>query len=140
MAMLRSVPSIIVAFGVLVMSLPGGSCFLWAELGAEHHHHGGIEQGKAPASCFHEHDCDDQEEMPSEHCDSNQYVQLLALSHTFKVESLCVPESVTLPLLLSGDSIDSLACPRTKTATESTGFLFNLSSPPAEVILCRFLI
>jgi hypothetical protein len=112
MAMLRSVPSIIVAFGVLVMSLPGGSCFLWAELGAEHHHHGKIEQGKAPASCFHEHDCDDK--LNKNPVDS---VAVLVLGHAS--ESIESPLKSKGKVTLSGTHKDSTlkVCDKAKSCT-----------------------
>ena len=49
----RIVTAIFAILGILAISMPGDTCFLWAGLGVDHHHHGSAESVEQDTACFH---------------------------------------------------------------------------------------
>ena len=81
----RIVTAIFAILGILAMSMPGDTCFLWAGLGVDHHHHGSAEPVELDTPCFHEHDCTQEDEYPDQPCEPGDDTVMQAGSGIFKL-------------------------------------------------------
>jgi hypothetical protein len=136
----RIVTAIFAILGILAMSMPGDTCFLWACLGVDHHHHDSAESVEQDTPCFHEHDCTKRDEEPDKPCGSGEDTVMQAGSGIFKLNSQLLPTGTDC-------SHDWTKTPEASTDCAISNFVSailhgNLDAlpPPAEIRLCRFLI
>jgi hypothetical protein len=136
----RIVTAIFAILGILAMSMPGDTCFLWASLGVDHHHHDSAESVEQDTPCFHEHDCTKRDEEPDKPCESGEDTVMQAGSGIFKLNSQLLPTGTDC-------SHDWTKTPEASTDCAISNFVSailhgNLDAlpPPAEIRLCRFLI
>ena len=141
--MIRTIAVLVTLVGILVMSMPGGMCFVLMGVGVEHHHHeheglGGEVRLHVHA---HTHDCEGhshEEDAPEKPCDPNDRSEgLMAQAGVLKIDPVALlqvsefePEWVGFP--------DFAYQP-----DDRLGDIFSLidpSPPPEPVRLCRFLI
>lgn len=135
--MIRTLAAFATIVGVLLMSMPGGLCFVLMGIGVEHHHHEVEDFTGAGCVHVHSHDHDDHghshehdvPEVPCDPCDDN--ADLLANAGVLKIDPAALPliadfkpEWVLIPERLGTDRFKAI----------------DPSPPPVSVRFCCFLI
>lgn len=136
----RIVTAIFAILGILAMSMPGDTCFLWAGLGVDHHHHGSAESVEQDTACFHEHDCTKRDEQPDLPCESGDDTVMQAGSGIFKLNAQLLPTGTDYPHAWAKTPEASPACGINSSVSAILHGNLDALPPPTEARLCRFLI
>ena len=141
--MTRTAAAFATIVGILVMSMPGGMCFVLMGAGVDHHHHKA--QEVVEETCFHEHDhgCaghghDHDEDTPKEPCDpEGEGSDYLVQATILKIDPAALP-------LVADFQPEWITAPE---RSYESGYGRAVASapidpppPPVSVRLCRFLI
>ena len=138
--MTRPCTTIVALLGMLTMSMPGDTCFLWAGLGIDHHHHGAADAMEEDSTCFHEHDCTPHDKEPEKPCENGDDTLLLAGAGNFKFHPQLFPAGTDVPPTWPKAPDSSMPAIIGSALNRTLRGNFNALPPPVEVRLCRFLI
>ena len=138
--MIRLSTTIVAVLGMLIMSLPGDTCFLWTGLGIDHHHHEEASLMKKDPTCFHDHDCTPHDKEPEKPCETSDDPLLMVGSGIFKLNTQLLPTGTDCPHAWTKTPEASTACVISNFVSAILHGNLDALPPPAEVRLCRFLI
>ena len=141
--MTRTFAALATIVGILVMSMPGGMCFVLMGAGVEHHHH--EFEDHAGTACIHVHAHDHEgaghsheDDVPEKPCDpAGDNADLLAQAGFLKVDPAEMPAvSDFKPEWVAAPAVCQVSCGANADALDAV----DPSPPPLSVRLCRFLI
>jgi hypothetical protein len=138
--MIRLSTTIVAVLGMLTMSLPGDTCFLWTGLGIDHHHHEEASLMKEDTTCFHDHDCTPHDKEPEKPCETSDDPLLMVGSGTFKLHPQFPPTGTDVPPAWAKAPGASMPAIIGSSINRTLRGNFNALPPPVEISLCRFLI